>query len=135
MKTPNEIVAIMLEKDEFSKWMNLSIASVELGYCKLSATVHSEMLNGFEILHGGISYSLSDSALAFASNSYGQKCVSIETSISHIRPAKMGDQLIVSAEEIHRGRTIGIYEVKIKNQENQLISLFKGTVHISENVW
>ena len=61
------------------------------------------MLNGFQILHGGISYSLSDSALAFASNSYGNKCVSIETSISHTRPAKLGDILIATCKEIHRG--------------------------------
>lgn len=135
MKSPEEIVGIMLEKDAFSKWMNLTVHSLGLGFCELSTTVHSEMLNGFEILHGGISYSLSDSALAFASNSRGNQCVSIETSISHIRPAKLGDTLTARAKEVHRGKTIGIYEVEIINQENKLISLFKGTVHISQDCW
>ncbi len=135
MKSPEEIVGIMLEKDAFSKWMNLSVHSLGLGFCELSTTVHSEMLNGFEILHGGISYSLSDSALAFASNSRGNKCLSIETSISHIRPAILGDVLTAKAKEIHRGKTTGIYAVEITNQENKLISLFKGTVHISQDCW
>jgi acyl-CoA thioesterase len=93
------------------------------------------MLNGFEILHGGISFSLSDSALAFASNSNGNKCVNIETSISHIRPAKLGYVLTTKAKEMHRGRSTEIYEVEITNQDNNLISLFKGTFHISQNCW
>ena len=93
------------------------------------------MLNGFAILHGGISYSLSDSALAFASNSYGNKCVSIETSISHLRQAKIGDILTAKCTELHRGKTIGIYEVIIANQDHKKISIFKGTVHISQDFW
>lgn len=93
------------------------------------------MLNGFGIAHGGISYSLSDSALAFAANAYGKQCVSIETAISHLRPARLNDELTVVCNEIHRGRSIALYTVKITNQEGVDISHFKGTVHISENEW
>jgi acyl-CoA thioesterase len=93
------------------------------------------MLNGFEILHGGITYSLSDSALAFASNSYGYKCVSIESSISHLRPVKIGDVLTAHTKEINRGKTIGVYEVTILNQDNKKVSHFKGTAHISQEIW
>ena len=135
MKSPKEITSMMLKNDAFSSWMGIEILSIKEGFCELSATVKKEMLNGFEILHGGISYSLSDSALAFASNSYGNKCVSIETSISHVRPAKIGDILTVKCTELHRGKTIGIYEVIITNQDHQKISIFKGTVHISPDFW
>lgn len=135
MKSPKEIVAIMLEKDAFSNWMGLEVISIEIGTCELSATINNNMLNGFDILHGGISYSIADSALAFASNSYGYKCVSIETSISHIRPAKTGDVLHAKAIEMHRGRSIAIYEISVTNQENKKIALFKGTVHISKELW
>jgi acyl-CoA thioesterase len=135
MLSPNQIVEMMMEKDAFSNWMGIHVDKIELGTSILRCTVKEEMLNGFQILHGGISYSLSDSALAFASNSYGNKCVSIETSISHTRPAKIGDVLTATCKEVHRGKRIGIYEVSISNQEDTLISVFKGTVHISEDTW
>ncbi len=135
MKTPSEIVALMMENDAFSKWMGVEVLEVKEGTCTLQLQVGPEMLNGFFITHGGISYSLSDSALAFASNSRGNKCVSIETSISHIRPTKTGDVLTAAAVEKHRGKTIGIYEVTVTNQENKTVALFKGTVHISGDTW
>lgn len=135
MKTPAEIINLMLSNDSFSKWMNIEIIEIKAGFCKLKCKIHSEMLNGFNILHGGISYSLSDSALAFSANTHGYKCVSIETSISHIRPVKMGDVLIIESEEIHRGKSFGVYSVAITNQEDKLISKFKGTVNISKEIW
>lgn len=129
------IIQKMLEKDSFSQWMNIEIHEIKAGYCKLRATVLPEMVNGFNIAHGGITYSLSDSALAFASNAYGKQCVSIETSISHTRPAKIGDVLTATCTELNRGKTIGIYEVRVTNQEEKIIALFKGTVHISDRDW
>lgn len=135
MKTPEEIVSTMLENDAFSQWLDVDVVSIGLGSCTLRASIHGQMLNGFNILHGGISYSLSDSALSFASNSYGYKCVSIDTSISHLRPAVVGDTLIATAVERHRGKTVGIYEVNVTNQDGKNIALFKGTVHISKDVW
>ena len=135
MLSPNQVVEMMMEKDAFSNWMGIHVDKIELGTSILSCTVKEEMLNGFQILHGGISYSLSDSALAFASNSYGNKCVSIETSISHTRPAKLGDILTATCKEINRGKTIGIYEVAVTNQDQKLISIFKGTVSISVDTW
>ena len=135
MKTPEEIVSTMLDNDAFSQWLDVKVESIGLGSCTLRANIHGQMLNGFNILHGGISYSLADSALAFASNSYGYKCVSIDTSISHLRPAVVGDILIATAVERHRGKTVGIYEVTVTNQDGKNIALFKGTVHISKDVW
>ncbi|WP_107039355.1 PaaI family thioesterase [Brumimicrobium mesophilum] len=129
------IVQKMMEKDAFSQWMNIEVIEIEAGFCKLQSKVLPAMVNGFNIAHGGISYSLSDSALAFAANAHGKQCVSIETSISHTRPAKIGDTLTATCKELNRGRTIGIYEVIVTNQENKKIALFKGTVHISERDW
>jgi len=125
----------MMEKDAFSKWMGVEVLEIKEGFCELRASIKDDMLNGFEILHGGISYSLADSALAFSSNSYGYKCVSIETNISHIRRAKKGDILTAKSMEVNRGKSIGIYEIRVTNQENKLIALFKGTIHISQEIW
>lgn len=135
MKTPEEIVRLMMEKDHFSQWLGVEILETGLGHCKLRATVNEKMLNGHHVLHGGITYSLSDSALAFSSNSRGNKCMSIETSISHIRKCNPGDTLTFYAKEIHRGQTTGIYEIEGFNQENKKVSHFKGTVHISQDMW
>ncbi|MCO5260073.1 MAG: PaaI family thioesterase [Crocinitomicaceae bacterium] len=135
MKTPEEIVDLMMRNDAFSQWMGVKVVHVSKGTCELSMQLDPILLNGFFIAHGGISYSLSDSALAFASNSYGKKCVSIETSISHVRPAREGDVLTAKAIEKHRGKTIGVYEVIVTNQEEKTVALFKGTVHISQEDW
>lgn len=125
----------MLSNDAFSRWMNLEVKEIGLGFCTLTCVVSPEMLNGFQILHGGITFSLSDSALAFASNSYGFKCVSIETSISHLKSVKVTDLLTVHCSEIHRGKSIGVYSVLIRNQEDIVVSYFKGSVNISTDMW
>jgi len=135
LKTPTEIVQTMLAKDQFSAWIGLKLKSISKGNCELTCTIKKEMLNGFEILHGGITYSLSDSALAFASNAHGYKCVSIETSISHLIPVRENEELLIVATEIHRGKSIGIYNVDISNHKNELVSKFKGTVSISREEW
>ncbi|PWH85441.1 PaaI family thioesterase [Brumimicrobium oceani] len=129
------IVQKMMEKDAFSQWLNIEVLEIKPGFCKLKTVVAPEMVNGFNIAHGGISYSLSDSALAFAANAHGKQCVSIETSISHTRPAKIGDVLTAICTEMNRGRTIGIYQVVVTNQQEKKIALFKGIVHVSEKEW
>ena len=135
MKSPEEIVGLMLQSDEFSKWLEIKVDVISLGECQLSTQIKSEMLNGFHIAHGGISYSLADSALAFASNSYGYKAVSIETSISHTKKSQLGDCLVATVKELSRSKKFGIYEVVVRNQMNEIIALFKGTVAISEKAW
>jgi len=132
---PAQVVATMMKNDMFSQWLGITVLETGLGYCKLQAKVKTDMLNGFSIAHGGITYSVSDSALAFACNSYGKKAVSVETSISHIKQVKEGDVLTAEAKEISRSNRIGIYEVKIHNQENVLVSIFKGTVYITDKDW
>ncbi|MDD2984543.1 MAG: hotdog fold thioesterase [Crocinitomicaceae bacterium] len=135
MKNPQEIIHLMLSKDAFSNWLGIEVIEITEGKCTLACKVTESMLNGFDIAHGGISYSLSDSALAFAANSRGFKCVSIETSISHTRAAKLNDILTARCTELHRGRTTGIYQVIVSDQHNKTVSLFKGTVKILDEIW
>lgn len=132
---PGDIVNKMFNNDAFSQWLGIDIISIDKGYCKLSMQVRDDMTNGFNVAHGGISYSLADSALAFASNSQGQHSLSIETSISHTRPIYTGDKLIAEAKELNLSRSLGIYEVKVINQENKTVALFKGTVFRKNVNW
>ncbi|MBI2257583.1 MAG: hotdog fold thioesterase [Flavobacteriia bacterium] len=134
-KTPEEIVALMLEKDHYSKEMGMKVLSLGLGTCEIQLNVQKMMLNGFMIAHGAVTYALSDTALAFASNAYGQQCVSLETSISHLKPVFENDVLTGFCIEIHRGKNSGIYEVKVFNQKKELVSLFKGIVFIKNTSW
>jgi acyl-CoA thioesterase len=135
MKTPQEIVSHMLNLDTFSNWLGIEVLEVRTGYCKGQLTIRNEMLNGFHIAHGGIAYSLADSALAFASNTYGIQCVSMETSISHVLKVELNDVLIAEGMEVYRGKKTAIYEVRVQNQNNDLVALFKGTVFITQKEW
>lgn len=135
MKSPREIVQGMLDNDAFSQLLQMEITSLELGYCQLRCPVTAQTTNGFQIAHGGLSYSLADSALAFAANSHGLQCMSIDTQIAHLAKVQLGDTLLATCTEIHRGRSTGVYEVRIQNQDKRLVALFKGTVFISENRW
>jgi acyl-CoA thioesterase len=135
MPTPKEIVNTMMANDFFSQWLGISVIDIKEGYCKLTLTVRKDMLNGFGIAHGGITYCMADSALAFASNSYGDQCVSIETSISHTAKVIEGDVLTAEAKQLNRGHKIAIYEVAITNQDQKNVGLFKGTVFNTEKKW
>ncbi|MGB1294634.1 MAG: PaaI family thioesterase [Flavobacteriales bacterium] len=130
-----EVVDYMMKNDAFSQWLGLNVIEVENGRCELEFTVRPEMLNGFYILHGGISYSAADSALAFAANSHGIQSVSIETSISHTKPAKVNEKIKVVAEEMSCSKKLGIYHVTISNEKNEVIALFKGTVYRTGKEW
>ncbi len=124
------IIDGMMEKDQFSRWLGVERIEEHTGYCKLKMTIRPEMCNGFGIAHGGISFSLADSALAFASNSHGQPAVSIETAISHIKPLRAGDVIIATASEKNRSNKIAHYDVTIEKDNGELAALFRGTVYI-----
>jgi acyl-CoA thioesterase len=129
------IIDAMMSKDYFSQWLGIERLEEKDGFCKLKMTIRPEMCNGFEIAHGGISYSLADSALAFASNSHGRQAVSVDTSISHIKPLKAGDVIIATAEEKSCTNKIAIYEVRVEKENGELVALFKGTVFRKETEW
>ncbi len=134
--TPSEkIVDEMYKNDAFTQWLGIEIMEISAGFCQLKMTVRKEMLNGFQIAHGGIAYSLADSALAFASNSQGRKSLSVETSISHTVSVKEGDSLTAMTNEISLSPKIGIYLISIKNQNEQEVALFKGTVYRTSKEW
>ena len=135
MNNPQNIVNKMFDQDEFSQWLGIQIVDVSEGYCQIKMTVRKEMLNGFQIAHGGIAYSLADSALAFASNSHGRKSLSVETSISHMVSIKAGDILTATTEELSLSDKIGVYLITITNNENQKIAYFKGTVYRTSKDW
>lgn len=130
-----EIVNKMMANDKFSQWMNLTILNASPGKVNVSCQITPDMLNGFDIAHGGIAYSLADSALAFSSNAHGRQAVSVETSISHVQKVFENDTLRTDVNEVSLNHKIGIYHITIYNQHDVEVAHFKGTVYRSSEEW
>ena len=131
----SRVVDQMFNNDPFSKWLGIERVAESAGYCLLRMTVRNEMLNGFLVAHGGITYSLADSALAFAANAHGIHSMSIETSISHTKKVLEGDVLTAKTKEISLTKRVGIYQIDVTNQSNEIVALFKGTVYRTGKEW
>lgn len=123
------LVGAIVSKDGFSAWLGIEVIEVRPGACVLRMRVRNDMLNGFGACHGGIPYSLADSALAFASNTHGTVTVSIQNTISYPAPVGEGDILTAVAEEESAGRRIAFYRVTVTNQSGTIVALFRGTVY------
>lgn len=122
-----KVVAHMMEHDQFSQWLGITVLDIKEGYSKIQMTVREEMLNGFGIVHGGIAFSLADSAFAFACNNRNNLSVALDTSINFTKAVQVGDTLVAEAKEIHNGKSTGLYHITITNQKQEVIALFKGT--------
>lgn len=132
--SPEEIVHKMFDNDAFSQWLGIVVEEISPGSCRLSMTVRKDMLNGFGIAHGAITYAIADSALAFASNSHGRQSVSIDTTINHIESLKEGDVITATAFEHSVKNKFGFYNISVK-KDDTLVALFKGTVYRSDREW
>ena len=130
-----KVVDKMISGDAFSQWLGIEVLEITEGFCKLKMTVRKEMTNGFNIAHGGIAYSLADSALAFAANSDGIQSLSVETSISHTKKVMSGDTLIAATQEISKNDKNAVYNISITNQDNIEIAHFQGKVYRTKREW
>jgi acyl-CoA thioesterase len=135
LELATRIVDRMYNHDPMSQWLGIERVQDGPGISVLRMVVRKEMLNGFSIAHGGISYSLADSALAFASNAHGVQAVSIETSIAHVAQALEGDVLTTRVEEKNLTTRTGLYHIDVVNQDGKVIAFFKGTVFRTGKMW
>ena len=129
MNTPQQVVTHMMQHDLFSQWLGIEVLEIKEGYSKINMTVRPEMINGFGIVHGGIAFSLADSAFAFACNNRNVLSVALDTSINFLKPVHVGDLLTAEAKELHNGKSTGLYHITITNQNNHVVAVFKGTCY------
>ncbi len=122
-----EVVAHMLQHDRFSQWLGIEVLVVREGYAKIKMALREEMVNGLGIIHGGIAFSLADSAFAFACNNRNNLSVALDTSITFSKSTKPGEVLTAEAVEQHNGKSTGLYLVHITNEAGVPVGLFKGT--------
>ncbi len=121
------VVDHMMKHDLFSRWLGIEVLNITEGYSKIRMTVREEMINGFGIVHGGIAFSLADSAFAFACNNRNNLSVALDTSINFTKPVHVGDILTAEAKELHNGKSTGLYHITVSNQKDHTVALFKGT--------
>jgi acyl-CoA thioesterase len=117
----------MMENDYFSQWMGVEVLEVKEGHSKIKMIIRKEMVNGFGIVHGGLPFSLADSAFAFACNNRNNLSVALDVTITFTKAVNVGDTLTAEAKEIHNGRSTGVYLINVMNQKNEQVALFKGT--------
>ena len=122
-----QVVDHMMQHDLFSQWLGISVLEIKEGYSKIQMTVRPEMINGFGIVHGGIAFSLADSAFAFACNNRNNLSVALDTTINFTKSTQPGDVLTAEAKELHNGRSTGLYLITVTNQHGEQVALFKGT--------
>ena len=122
-------VALMREHDAFSRWLGIEVVALAPRSCTVRATIREDMLNGFGVCHGGITFALADSALAFASNTHGHLTMSVENGISYVAPVRLRDVLTATAVEEAAGGPLACYRVTVRNQSDQPVALFRGTVY------
>ena len=116
----------MYADDHASRALGIEIEIPEPGTAVASMTVRKDMVNGFDICHGGMVFTLADTAFAFACNAYDDVTVAGAASIDFLRPVFLGDELKAVALEEHRGRRGGVYAVEVVNQQGEFVALFRG---------
>ncbi len=130
-----KIVQALLSEDAFSKWLGIRVVQLAPGTCQLHMQVTPNMCNGFGFVHGGIPFSLGDSACSFAVNSHGRKAMSVETSINQFKALLPGDVINCFVKELSLGKKLGVYTAEMFNQDEVRIALFKGTYYRSDKKW
>ena len=109
--------------------LGISVAVTEVGQAEATLEVRPEMLNGHAVCHGGYLFILADSAFAYACNSRNQVTFAAGAAIEFLRPARLGDRLVATAMERHRGGRTGTYDVCVCNQDGDELALFRGRSH------
>jgi acyl-CoA thioesterase len=120
------VVAAMLLEDRATTALGMQVESVDEGTAAVTMEVRQDMLNGFATCHGGLLFSLADSAFGFASNSRNQRAVAAGCQIDYLRPAVEGDRLRAVAIERSAGKRLGLYDVTITNQHGETVAVFRG---------
>ena len=126
-KLAEDVVSSMMKSDLFSQWLGIEVLDIREGYSKIQMQLRAEMINGFGVIHGGITFSLADSCFAFACNNRNNLSMALDTSINFTKATKPNDVLTAEAKEMHNGKSTGLYLITVTNQFGEQVALFKGT--------
>jgi acyl-CoA thioesterase len=123
------VVRALYERDAASQALGIEILEVRPAFIKASMRVREDMVNGHDICHGGLIFTLADSAFAFCCNSFNAVTVAAGATIDFLAPARKGDVLFATATQLWRSRRTGLYEIQVANQDGAPIAMFRGRSH------
>jgi acyl-CoA thioesterase len=128
-QTAVAVGAHLFANDRASKAMGMRIVAISEGAAFLEMKVRDDMLNGFDICHGGFITTLADSAFAFACNSTGEMTVAAGLTVDFLAPAKAGDVLTARAFEVVQSGRTGVYDITVTNQRGEQVAMVRGRAH------
>jgi acyl-CoA thioesterase len=127
--SPQETAQYILNQDYFSQWMGVSLIEIRENYCLIEMPIRKEMINGLKTVHGGVTFSFAESALAFSSNNTGNAAVALNCMISFTKAVRLGDTLIAESILMADTRKTAVYDITITNQHKVVVASFRGTVY------
>jgi acyl-CoA thioesterase len=133
--TLHPIVQQMMDGDAMSQWLGIEVLESGPGLCTCRMTVRKEMVNGFGIAHGAITYALADSTLAFAVNAQGHHAVSVTSTIQHLAAVHVGDVLTARAIPRADGGRIAHVDVEVTNQHGDRVAWLTATGYKRSAAW
>jgi acyl-CoA thioesterase len=119
----------MYSNDRASPALGMEMVEVTPGRAVMTMTVREDMVNGHDLCHGGLIFSLADSAFAFACNSHNLNAVAAGARIEFLRPGRLGDVLTAVAEQVSQGKLTGVYDVVVSDSQSKTVALFRGNAH------
>jgi len=129
------VTGAMADNDRAARLLDYVVDAVEPGRATVSMTVRDDMLNGLDVCHGGLIFTLADSAMAHASNGYGEPAFAVAASIDFLRPGRPGDRLTATARETFRQGRTALYDVTVTDDSGAEVARFHGrTQHRSERL-
>lgn len=129
------IVAQMMAADTMSQWLGIEVMESGPGVCRCRLNVRDDMVNGFGIAHGAITYALADSTLAFAVNAKGRHAVSVTSTIQHLAPVMLGDAIESRAIVRSEGRRVVHVDVEVTNQHGERVAWLTATGYKRSTSW
>ena len=112
--------------DRASQALGIQVLAVGPGRAKLRMRIRADMCNGHRICHGGMIFTLADSAFAFACNSHNRVTVANNCAITFVAAAREDDELVAEAVERHRGGRSGMCDVTVTGRDGALVAVFRG---------
>jgi acyl-CoA thioesterase len=126
---------VIQREDQASRWLGMKLQEVRPGYARLTMRITAHMVNAQKVCHGGLIFAFADSAFGFACNTHNQHALAASCSIEFLLPAQLGDELVAAAEEVARRGRSGVCDVRVTNQDRELVALFRGKSVSVKGTW
>lgn len=127
--TPLENAQYILSQDQFSQWMGVSLVDIKENYCLIEMPIRKEMINGLKTVHGGVTFSFAESALAFSSLNTGEAAVALNCTINFTKAVKLGDTLTAESILLANTKKTAVYDITLTNQDKTVVASFRGMVY------